>query len=206
MASLTGIGGYFMLKIVTLGAAVALAALSVFGATSAHAQSATSCPGGADKNASDCLQIFDADLTQLSLIAITEQDELDSPGKQWGISGLVDTNPLFTGQWIQVTEPGALFSDIVGIPTEGTIAFISDPVDRLPDFTIIRSVVETSGPIDVSDLLGPVAAGLGDTVSFQSDFESTVPEPSTWAMMLLGFVGLGFFGYRKARPTKALAA
>ncbi len=27
---------------------------------------------------------------------------------------------------------------------------------------------------------------------------STVPEPSTWAMMLLGFVGLGFAGYRKA--------
>jgi hypothetical protein len=27
----------------------------------------------------------------------------------------------------------------------------------------------------------------------------TVPEPSTWLMMLLGFVGLGFLGYRKVR-------
>jgi hypothetical protein len=27
-----------------------------------------------------------------------------------------------------------------------------------------------------------------------------VPEPSTWAMMLLGFAGLGYTGYRKARP------
>jgi hypothetical protein len=26
-----------------------------------------------------------------------------------------------------------------------------------------------------------------------------VPEPSTWAMMLLGFAGLGFAGYRTAR-------
>jgi PEP-CTERM motif-containing protein len=26
-----------------------------------------------------------------------------------------------------------------------------------------------------------------------------VPEPSTWAMMLLGFAGLGFAGYRKAK-------
>jgi hypothetical protein len=24
-----------------------------------------------------------------------------------------------------------------------------------------------------------------------------VPEPSTWAMMLLGFAGLGFVGYRR---------
>jgi hypothetical protein len=26
-----------------------------------------------------------------------------------------------------------------------------------------------------------------------------VPEPSTWAMMLIGFVGLGFAGYRSGR-------
>jgi hypothetical protein len=28
---------------------------------------------------------------------------------------------------------------------------------------------------------------------------ASVPEPSTWAMMLLGFVGLGYAGYRRAR-------
>jgi len=28
------------------------------------------------------------------------------------------------------------------------------------------------------------------------------PEPSTWGMMLLGFVGLGFAGYRKARTSR----
>jgi PEP-CTERM motif len=28
----------------------------------------------------------------------------------------------------------------------------------------------------------------------------SIPEPSTWAMMLLGFVGLGFVGFRQARP------
>jgi PEP-CTERM motif len=27
----------------------------------------------------------------------------------------------------------------------------------------------------------------------------TIPEPSTWAMMLLGFAGLGYAGFRKAR-------
>jgi phospholipase/lecithinase/hemolysin len=33
---------------------------------------------------------------------------------------------------------------------------------------------------------------------------SPVPEPSTWAMMLLGFLGLGFAGYRSAKA-KAIA-
>jgi PEP-CTERM motif len=33
-----------------------------------------------------------------------------------------------------------------------------------------------------------------------------VPEPSTWAMMLVGFAGLGFMGWRGARRTAAHAA
>jgi hypothetical protein len=28
---------------------------------------------------------------------------------------------------------------------------------------------------------------------------TSVPEPSTWAMMLVGFAGLGFAGYRASR-------
>ena len=31
---------------------------------------------------------------------------------------------------------------------------------------------------------------------------SGVPEPSTWAMMLLGFAGLGYAGYRRARTVR----
>ena len=34
----------------------------------------------------------------------------------------------------------------------------------------------------------------------------TVPEPSTWAMMLIGFAGLGFAGYRASRKTQQLAS
>jgi hypothetical protein len=33
-----------------------------------------------------------------------------------------------------------------------------------------------------------------------------VPEPSTWAMMLLGFAGVGFAAYRKKTGTFAMAA
>ena len=35
---------------------------------------------------------------------------------------------------------------------------------------------------------------------------SAVPEPSTWAMMLLGFAGLGFAGYRRARKARPASA
>jgi hypothetical protein len=34
---------------------------------------------------------------------------------------------------------------------------------------------------------------------------AVVPEPSTWAMMVLGFAGLGFAGYRSPRKTASAA-
>lgn len=46
-----------------------------------------------------------------------------------------------------------------------------------------------------SDPTNPVARGvLSETVTFGV---AAVPEPSTWAMMLLGFCGLGFMAYRQ---------
>jgi len=35
---------------------------------------------------------------------------------------------------------------------------------------------------------------------------SGVPEPSTWAMMLLGFAGIGFMAYRRKSKPALLAA
>jgi phospholipase/lecithinase/hemolysin len=37
-------------------------------------------------------------------------------------------------------------------------------------------------------------------------FLAAVPEPSTWAMILLGFAGLGYAGRRKAKTSPALSA
>jgi hypothetical protein len=37
------------------------------------------------------------------------------------------------------------------------------------------------------------------------DVVASVPEPSTWAMMLVGFAGLGFAGYRRAQLARLSA-
>jgi len=57
----------------------------------------------------------------------------------------------------------------------------------------------------------PQTAGgpTGDIRFFNLDskpFASAVPEPSTWAMMILGFAGLGFLTYRRSRKSVAIAA
>ena len=44
-----------------------------------------------------------------------------------------------------------------------------------------------------------VIDGQPDWVLYSPAATSVVPEPSTWAMMLVGFAGLGFTGYRRAK-------
>jgi PEP-CTERM motif len=59
--------------------------------------------------------------------------------------------------------------------------------------------------IDCASPLGCTLASTSANVSGTFSAGS-VPEPSTWAMMLLGFAGLGYAGYRASRKSVALAA
>src|ERR1700683_353998 len=61
---------------------------------------------------------------------------------------------------------------------------------------IIDPVVATIDPLD------PIGMPGGDP----SGGASAVPEPSTWAMMVIGFGGLGFLGWRGSRKTAARSA
>ena len=56
------------------------------------------------------------------------------------------------------------------------------------------------------DEVHPTAAGHLLAAEFAFDALTAVPEPSTWAMMLIGFVGLGFAGYRKTRKPVSFTA
>jgi hypothetical protein len=40
-------------------------------------------------------------------------------------------------------------------------------------------------------------------VTYSGQYATNMPEPSTWAMMLLGFASLGYAGYRRARAGRA---
>ena len=46
---------------------------------------------------------------------------------------------------------------------------------------------------------------VGYVGSLTTNAIAAVPEPSTWAMMILGFGGVGYMAYRRSRKTAALA-
>ena len=75
-------------------------------------------------------------------------------------------------------------------------AFFNDGVTNLGSY---------SGTADLTfgyNLVADGAGGFGVDLAFGG----AVPEPSTWAMLLIGLAGLGFAGYRRARAGRTTGA
>lgn len=83
--------------------------------------------------------------------------------------------------------------------------YISGPISGSSTFdnTTIASLGFTPGTYVFSWDSGGGVVVEDDNITVQVG--PAVPEPSTWAMMCLGFAGLGFLGYR-ARKTASIAA
>jgi PEP-CTERM motif len=82
-------------------------------------------------------------------------------------------------------EVDVRFATILGYSETGSASAFADPTFAIDDPAFADYTI-------VGVPAGPVAAAA--------------PEPATWAMMLLGFAGLGFAGYRKAKRNGHLAA
>jgi hypothetical protein len=68
------------------------------------------------------------------------------------------------------------------------------------------AMVNITSPFSVTELYQISSNGLSGAANDTIDLSAaTVPEPSTWAMMLLGFAGLGFTAFRKSRRAASIA-
>jgi hypothetical protein len=74
----------------------------------------------------------------------------------------------------------------------------SNPSPGPLDFDVLgvtaAQFLSTTGFLFAADLLGP---GGGTGAVAGDPLVTAVPEPSTWAMMILGFFGVGFMAYRR---------
>lgn len=74
-----------------------------------------------------------------------------------------------------------------------------------PAFEILHAFSITSGFVTGLNTLDFVIQDTGPPLAFRVEsLTSAVPELSTWAMMLLGFAGLGFAAYRRSQRVAAL--
>ena len=118
--------------------------------------------------------------------------------------------------WVSAPGTASIVGGAWAIDDAGALALNGNPLSNLPfenfgslhpfstvpgDFwygwnTLVMAVTWSDIGVDGARLQGTLI-DLGGT---------TIPESSTWAMMLLGFVGLGFAWYRRARPDRTALA
>jgi hypothetical protein len=66
--------------------------------------------------------------------------------------------------------------------------------------------VSDTGPFSMTEQAIITLTPHGELLSRgQTEIKDAIPEPSTWAMMVLGFVGIGYLGFRKSRGRSALS-
>jgi hypothetical protein len=93
------------------------------------------------------------------------------------------------------TPFGTFSNGINGTFANGGGAGVAGPLDfTITGITTANFVVNSLGFNFAADVLGP-SGGTGAVAGVFS--VRGVPEPSTWAMMILGFIGVGFMAYRR---------
>jgi PEP-CTERM motif len=113
-----------------------------------------------------------------------------------GITG--PTN--FGGGGFTLASSGS--GDIAGVAGAGFAPFVVVPAGYVSGTTLSDSITFDSATFDSLGVTrGIYTWKWGGGVNADSfTLTTVVPEPSTWAMMLLGFAGLGLVGWRR-RPT-----
>jgi hypothetical protein len=90
------------------------------------------------------------------------------------------------------TEVSQAFNQLGWVPFSQTFTANSD-------LTLLK-FIDTRGAFNAGIYLDEVSVEAVAAVPV-----AAVPEPSTWAMMILGFAGVGFMAYRRSRKDQGLA-
>jgi hypothetical protein len=133
-----------------------------------------------------------------SLTAVTVN--LFTPGDSVAFIGL-QSGPQITHD----VSPPSFGGDATGLLGWLHVAASDQGPDILPAMGVAGD-----GATGFKGALGPgqYSVWVQDDKPFSYDFsfQIAVPEPSTWVMMLVGFVGLGYAGYRASRKGEAASA
>ena len=145
-----------------------------------------------------------------------------SAGKYFlDLTGYIDGAPFGGVSQTFATHAGATYSltfDLGSDPNYGIQDGLSVSAGSVSDLVFTSTNDGTQHSLWQSESLSFAATGSSTTISFIGDSGQAyigldnvgvvqtsggVPEPGTWAMMLVGFAGLGYAGVRRVRSAAA---
>jgi PEP-CTERM motif len=139
--------------------------------------------------------VSDATYLGTDTVTITTTSNLGTPALDTDYINICGNGSNICGSSIEAYEDS---QDGTGVTAVLMGQIVGDPQLQFTDVAL--AAVQTnlldpqSPPGLLTGLVGGQAAG------------GVIPEPSTWAMMVLGFIGMGFVGYRTKRGASATAA
>jgi hypothetical protein len=155
----------------------------------------------------DTLTVYDPSDAVFASLTVTEAEQAADPSMIDYLPGVpVDVSEF--GNYGVVLE-GSVPVDIFGIAVDGPdpydLAFAPGAVAQT--YTVQNPVPDTGLPIDMTMYLDPALQADGYTAFFSAsgNFIISVPEPATWAIMLVGvgLLGATLRGRRKAPAARA---
>jgi PEP-CTERM motif len=109
----------------------------------------------------------------------------------------------FSGTWSFNTTDPKTFEGVVITDDEVNITSVS--LNRNSSIRYPQSNISLDSHTIALNFPSPPFGVLGGDETVAVDVTtSSIPEPSSWAMMLIGFAGLGFAGYRAKRKGRGL--
>jgi len=113
------------------------------------------------------------------------------------------TNKFFAGSglFLEATPTGIVDQNVTGGQNTFSAVFQTSNMSEYVEF------YNTASPAGKDTIYVHFPDGSENTTFTGPETIATaVPEPSTWAMMILGFCGLGFMAYRRKNQTAAAVA
>ena len=109
-----------------------------------------------------------------------------------GVSSLIDAYAALAGG---VTGPDAAVT-LSEVLSNGSTLSLTGPGVTSTTFSLLGALHVLK---DQQDFAGPGSAAFSSILANGFSDGPAIPEPSTWAMLMLGFAGLGFTAFRRAK-------
>jgi hypothetical protein len=137
-------------------------------------------------------------------VAWTNSGSISQTVSATAVAGDTYTLDVYVGFRKDIGEGGTVALVINGLTTYATP--IGTPVQESGNWWLYTAIytATASGPISIV-LSDTTADAQGDFDNVSLSFVTPTPLPSTWLMLLSGFVGLGFFACRRTKRNVAAA-